>query len=67
MLRWPLSDRKCRVPDDLGKRGPPDRNRINVNEPWELNWWAKELGVSPAQVIAAVRAVGRWPPTFGAN
>jgi hypothetical protein len=46
------------MPDDLGQRGPPDRKRINVNETWELNWWAKELGVSPAEVISAVRAVG---------
>lgn len=44
--------------DDLTKRGPQDRARINVNEPWELSWWTQQLGVSAAQLIQAVRTVG---------
>lgn len=44
--------------DDLTKRGPPDRSRINVHEPWERRWWTSQLGVSEAQLIQAVNAVG---------
>jgi hypothetical protein len=44
--------------DDLGKRGPPDRSRINVNEPWEVKWWCNHFGCTEAQLRAAVREVG---------
>ncbi len=44
--------------DDLTKRRPQDALRINVNEPYELNWWSSELGVSKDKIIAAVKAVG---------
>lgn len=44
--------------DDLSKRGPADRSRINVNEAWELRWWTSELGVSAEKLKAAVQAVG---------
>lgn len=44
--------------DDLSKRGPADRNRINVNEKWELDWWTKEFKCSDAQLREAVRKVG---------
>lgn len=32
--------------DDKSNRGPADRDRINVNEEYELRYWTKELGVS---------------------
>ena len=44
--------------DDLKKRGPEDRKRININEPWELDWWAKELGLTKDQLRAAVKKLG---------
>ena len=44
--------------DNLQNRGPADRSRINVHEPWELRWWTQELRVSEAQLRAAVNAVG---------
>lgn len=44
--------------DDLSKRGPQDRSRINVNEPHELRYWTQELGVSESQLRDAVKAVG---------
>jgi hypothetical protein len=44
--------------DDLSKRGPQDRSRVNVNEDWEVRWWCKEFGCTEAQLRAAVRAVG---------
>jgi len=27
--------------DDLNKRGSPDRDRININEEWELRDWSQ--------------------------
>ena len=44
--------------DDLENRGPEDRKRININEPWELDWWSKELGLTKDQLRAAVRKFG---------
>ena len=44
--------------DNLKKKGPPDRTRINVNEKWEVDWWCEDLGCSEAQLRAAVQAVG---------
>lgn len=44
--------------DNLKYRGTPDNKRINIHESYELTGWAKRFGVSPAQVIAAVKAVG---------
>lgn len=44
--------------DDLSKRGPQDRSKINVNEEWEVRWWTKELGVSESELRAAVKAAG---------
>ncbi|HAP26160.1 MAG TPA: DUF3606 domain-containing protein [Achromobacter sp.] len=44
--------------DDLSKRGPQDRSRINVNEPHELRYWTQELGVSESELRDAVKAVG---------
>lgn len=44
--------------DDLNIRAPQDRNFINVNEPWEVNWWCKAFGVTKSQLEAAVKAVG---------
>jgi hypothetical protein len=32
--------------DDRTKRGPADRSRINVHEPYELEYWTQELSVS---------------------
>ncbi len=44
--------------DDLNKRGPADRARINVNESWEVEWWCKHLGVTPQQLHGAVKHAG---------
>ncbi|ADP20013.1 MULTISPECIES: DUF3606 domain-containing protein [Achromobacter] len=44
--------------DDLKKRGAQDRSRVNVNEAHEVQYWTRELGVSEAQLKAAVQAVG---------
>ncbi|MGY8564506.1 DUF3606 domain-containing protein [Stenotrophomonas rhizophila] len=44
--------------DDKKNSGSPDRDRINVNEDYELQYWTKALGVSGDELRAAVKAVG---------
>jgi hypothetical protein len=44
--------------DNKTKVGSPDRDRINVHEDYELQDWAKSLGVSTDKVKEAVKAVG---------
>lgn len=44
--------------DDKKKTGSPDRDRINVNEDYEVQYWTKTLGVTVAQLREAVKAVG---------
>ncbi|RXR00842.1 DUF3606 domain-containing protein [Pseudoxanthomonas composti] len=44
--------------DDKAKTGAPDRDRINVNEDYELQYWTKALGVSADELREAVRAAG---------
>jgi hypothetical protein len=44
--------------DDKSKRGPADRSRINIHEPFEVEYWTKELGCTKAQLEAGVKKVG---------
>ncbi|MDY0978654.1 MULTISPECIES: DUF3606 domain-containing protein [unclassified Stenotrophomonas] len=44
--------------DDKKNTGNPDRDRINVNEDYELQYWTKALGVSAEELRGAVKAVG---------
>lgn len=44
--------------DNLQIRQPQDRLRINIHEPWEVNWWTREFGVTKQQLENAVRQVG---------
>jgi hypothetical protein len=44
--------------DDLTNRGPADRARINVHEPWEVSYWCKEFGCTEQHLRDAVAAVG---------
>jgi hypothetical protein len=44
--------------DDLSKRDSRDRDRINVNEEWELRDWSQKFGVSPDELKRAVQQVG---------
>jgi len=46
------------MPDNKSKPGGQDRQRINVNEDYELHDWAAKLGVPPGAVREAVSAVG---------
>ena len=44
--------------DNLQDRGPQDRNRINVNEDYEVRYWTKEFGISEDALRDAVKRVG---------
>lgn len=44
--------------DDLSKRGPADRSRVNVNEAWEVRYWCGAFGCTEQQLREAVRKVG---------
>jgi hypothetical protein len=46
------------MPDDTSKSGGQDRERINVNQDYELRDWAKSLNTTPDRVKEAVQAVG---------
>ena len=44
--------------DDTSVRSGSDCNKINTSQDHEVRYWAKELGVSPEELRAAVQAVG---------
>jgi len=44
--------------DDPTKKRPQDSSRINTNEQYELEYWAKKFGVTPERVRQAVEKVG---------
>jgi hypothetical protein len=44
--------------DDLKKKGPADRGRINMQEAWEVAHWTRELGVSKDELQQVVKKVG---------
>lgn len=44
--------------DNKQQVGTPDRDRVNVNELYELAYWAKELRVQPEDLKSAVKSVG---------
>jgi hypothetical protein len=44
--------------DDRNHTGTPDRDRINLNEDYEVSYWTSELGVSAERLREAVEAVG---------
>ena len=44
--------------DDKSKTGKQDRERINVNEDYELRDWSKKFEVSKEELRKAVQSVG---------
>ncbi|HUQ27812.1 MAG TPA: DUF3606 domain-containing protein [Usitatibacter sp.] len=44
--------------DDKSKRGAPDRDRIDINDPDEVRNWTQSLGVSKEELQKAVEAAG---------
>jgi len=44
--------------DNKQKVGSPDKDKVNVNEAYELEYWAKKFKVSPADLKKAVKENG---------
>ena len=44
--------------DHPRKKGRPDRDRINIDEEYELRYWSEKLDISPEQIQSAVAKVG---------
>lgn len=44
--------------DDKSRTGSPDRDRINLDEDYEVLYWTEALGVSVEELRQAVAAVG---------
>jgi len=43
---------------DLKRQGPQDRSKINMQEAYEVKYWARALGVSMEELQKAVDKVG---------
>ena len=46
------------MPDNTSKAQGQDRERINVDQDYELRDWARSLNTTPERVKEAVQAVG---------
>ena len=44
--------------DNLNRRQPEDKRFISLSEAWEITYWTKELGITEAQLRAAIAKVG---------
>ena len=44
--------------DNKSRSGGQDRERINVNQDYELRDWAKSMNTTPERIKEAVQAVG---------
>lgn len=44
--------------DDKTIKEPADGNKVNVNEPYEVNYWKKKWGVTEEQRRSCVKRVG---------
>ncbi|MBL0405161.1 DUF3606 domain-containing protein [Microvirga aerilata] len=42
----------------VSKRHPRDCPRINIREPWDLQYWSDRWNVPRQQVVEAIRRVG---------
>jgi hypothetical protein len=52
------TEQETSMSDDKSKSQGQDRERINVNQDYELRDWAKSLNTTPERVKEAVQAVG---------
>lgn len=44
--------------DNKNNVGSPDRDRINIHENYEVEYWTKTLGISAEELRKAVKAAG---------
>jgi hypothetical protein len=53
-----LLQQEMTMADDLSDKGAQDRARINVNEPHEVRYWTKALGISEERLREVVARIG---------
>jgi hypothetical protein len=53
-----LHDPGATMSDDTSKRGPADRQRVNVDEDYEVRYWTQKWNVSEERLREAVAAAG---------
>jgi hypothetical protein len=58
LLRQEAATEEHHMPDNLSKKRQPDRSKINMNEDYEVRYWAQHLGVSKEELQKAVDKVG---------
>ena len=46
------------MPDDKSKKRPQDASRINIHEPYEVEYWRGKFGCTSNQLASAVHTVG---------
>jgi hypothetical protein len=44
--------------DNRSDKGPADRARINIHEPYEVRYWCEKLGCTKARLEIAVKTAG---------
>ena len=44
--------------ENLGKKGQPDRSKIDMHEDYEVKYWTRALGISREELQKAVDKVG---------
>jgi hypothetical protein len=44
--------------DNKKNIGSPDRDRVNIHEAYEVEYWSKEFGVTPEELRKAVEKAG---------
>ena len=53
-----IVDKVDKMVDKLDPRHPSDLTRINVDEPWELEYWSKKLSFTQDKLREAVKTAG---------
>lgn len=46
------------MPDDLTRKRPEDPQKINANQPWEVDYWKDKFNVSEKELRNVVKKVG---------
>ena len=60
------SARKVEAYLQLQKHKASDKTRIALSQPYEISYWSKKFGITPARLKAAVDAVGHSSNKVGA-
>lgn len=47
-----------RMSDDKSKTRPQDASRVNIHEPYEVEYWCSKFGCTEQELVDAVQKVG---------